>query len=397
MSHSQARGDVVRASTQLCLALALSSLLAACHAEPNAPQASANPDDSQVDDPASGPTATLLAPTLFTVASYDGSGQMVHPDAVVFPHSWKGSRYWFAVTPYPGGNASFENPSAYVGSDPAEWKTAPGVTNPLARPDDGAYLSDPDLSFDPSSNELRLYYRQTKSDVDQIYLKTSRNGADWSVPVLVVQDERYDLISPAVVREQDGTWRMWTVGAHVGGCRSEASQLTLSQRHSRDGFTWTAAEPVNLTIPHSVPWHWDVQYIKAKKEYWALVAAFPNGSNCSRTAVYFARSADGTNWSVSPTPLMAAGELDALQDLVYRSTFRYFANDDLVMVWFSGARLEGESFHYSLATARYPLADLLQRVDKPLSASASRMPHDSFDPQATQRSAARMAFIEKFP
>jgi hypothetical protein len=235
-------------------------------------------------------------------------------------------------------------------------------------------------------------------------VKILRLDAQGSIPpeveaeghrVLVVQDDRYNVISPAIVREQDGSWRMWAVGARDGGCRVRASALTLTQRRSYDGFTWSSAGPVNLVIPGNVPWHWDVQYVRAKREYWALVAAFPDGTNCSRSSVYFARSADGTNWTASPTPLLAPGVLEPLHDLIYRSSFRYFANDDVVMVWFSGAREEATGLRYSLATARYPLAELLRRVNAPRPASASRQQSDTGG--RTRPSAARLAFIEAFP
>ena len=73
-----------------------------------------------------------------------------HPDALVFPKSWKGVRYWYAATPYPYGNAAFENPSAYVGNYRDDWHLAAGATNPIAMPGRDAYLSDPDILYDPA-------------------------------------------------------------------------------------------------------------------------------------------------------------------------------------------------------------------------------------------------------
>jgi hypothetical protein len=190
---------------------------------------------------------------------------------------------------------------------------------------------------------------------------------------------------------------MWAVNASRGGCRSHTSSLALTQRRSRDGVKWGAAEPVNLAIPKRVPWHWDVQYIKSKGEYWALVAAFPDGTDCSRSSVYFARSVDGTSWSVSPTPLLGPGVLDPLRDLIYRSTFRYFSSSDVVTVWFSGAREEKGKFHYALATARYPLTELLRRVDAPYNDLQGRSVSDAGNGHRGKPDAARAAFVEAFP
>jgi hypothetical protein len=297
-------------------------------------------------------------------------------------------------TPYPLGNARFENPSIFQGDAADDWQIPPEVANPLALPEVGGYLSDPDLTVDPARAELRLYYRQTVREVDQIYLKTSRDGVRWAAPRRVLEDVRYTLISPAIVREEDGSWRMWTVDARDNGCRARAVQVTLAERRSPDGIAWGSASTVSLAIPGRVPWHWDVQYIRSKKEYWALIAAYRDGGTCSESSLYFARSADGTAWKVSPTPLLGPGVLPKLNDLVYRSTFRYFPKSDLVDVWYSGARLEGSGYHFSLATARYPLADLLARVEGP-PALASRE-HEERERTAGER-AAREAFANAFP
>jgi hypothetical protein len=371
--------------------------LLACHAIPDEPNEPLVPESAQIDDPGPGLGDEIVEPLSLAVVTYDGSGEMVHPDALVFPHDWRGSRYWYVATPYPFGNPAFENPSGYMGNEAGDWRPLPGVANPLAHAAEGAYLSDPDLSFDPVRDELRLYYRQTTMKADEIYLKTSRTGSDWSVPTLVVQDERYAVISPAIVREQDGSWRMWAVSAGNGGCKTRASAVSLTQRRSRDGIKWGAPDVVNLAIPKRVPWHWDVQYIKSKNEYWALVAAFPDGTDCSRSAVYFARSVDGTSWTVSPSPLLGPGVLEPLRDLVYRSSFRYFASSDVVTVWFSGAREELGKFHYSLATARYPLAELLRRVDAPFVGDRAREVREAGDGRRGKPDPARAAFVEAFP
>lgn len=375
------------------LLITLGFVLVACHATPDEPQIPLVPDALQPDDPAPAAIAEIIEPTPLPVVTYDGSGEIVHPDAVVFPHAWNGSRFWYTATPYPLGNPAFENPSAYLGDSGDDWRPVPGITNPLAMPAELAYLSDPDLSYDPIKDELRLYYRQTRLDKDELFVRTSSKGYDWSPPALVVTDARYALISPAIVREQDGSWRMWAVSATTAGCKSRASALSLTQRRSRDGITWGSASRVTLAIPTRVPWHWDVQYVPSKQEYWALVAAYPDGADCSWSAVYFARSKDGTTWTVSPTPLLAPGTFEPMRDLVYRSTFRYFAAEDAITVWFSGARAEDSRYHYSLATARYPYAELLRRVNATGPSSRTRAPVVVDESVAK----ARAAFVAGFP
>ena len=381
-------------------ALTLAVALVACHAStdaaPTVPTEPLGPDVVEVDESDMLTPDRLIEPARVDVETYDGSGELVHPDAVVFAHGWHGHRYWYAATPYPLGNSTLENPSGFAGDSAKDWRTIPGVVNPIAKPSNQGYLSDPDLAYDPQRDRLNLYYRLTTSSADQLYLRTSKTGSDWSDPTLVVEDTRYSLISPAIAREPDGSWRMWTVNAAAAGCRTHANAISLSQRRSRDGMKWNAAEPVYLSIPNSVPWHWDVQYIRERKEYWALVAAYPDAGNCSQTSVFFARSVSGTTWTVSPTPLLAPGPLEPLRDLVYRSTFRYFPSDSAVRVWFSGARVEDGKFHYALATARYPLADLLRRVDA-LAPASQPLPVRAHDPRDAPLQAARERFISAFP
>ena len=53
--------------------------------------------------------------------TYDGSGQAVHPAFVRLPAAWNGDPFRLVATPYPGGNASYENPSLYTGSVASRW------------------------------------------------------------------------------------------------------------------------------------------------------------------------------------------------------------------------------------------------------------------------------------
>jgi len=145
----------------------------------------------------------------------------VHPDAVAFPQRWQGRRYWVSATPYPTGNPKYENPSIYQGYTSRQMLPPAGVNNPLAQPGAiGGYLSDPDMLYDPDRNELRMYYRQTAGTSDLLFMMTSQNGVQWSAPQRVFTGMRYELISPAIVRESASSWRMWSVYAVAQGALS---------------------------------------------------------------------------------------------------------------------------------------------------------------------------------
>jgi hypothetical protein len=115
--------------------------------------------------------ADLLAVTagnapapLATPVPYTGQ-ELVHPSVFFQAGGWNGFPYWMAVTPYPGSDAQFENPSLYCSLDGRSWRTPPGLCNPVAaRPSrPRRYLSDPHLACGPDGL-LRLFYRAAGGD-----------------------------------------------------------------------------------------------------------------------------------------------------------------------------------------------------------------------------------------
>ena len=68
-----------------------------------------------------------------TPVPYIGS-ELVHPDVLHVPSGWSGYEYWMAVTPYPGSDSRFENPSIYASHDGETWVTPAGASNPITRP-----------------------------------------------------------------------------------------------------------------------------------------------------------------------------------------------------------------------------------------------------------------------
>lgn len=295
--------------------------------------------------------------------TYDGSGQLVHPDVAVFPGGFAGHEFWLAATPYPNGKANLENPSIFT-DDARRWIVPPSLTNPLvAPPPSPAHNSDPDLVFDPLANRLRLYYRLTMNDTDAILMRSTTDGAHWSDPVTVASAKGIAIVSPAVVRTPGGTFVMWSVNAVQGGCLARST--VLERRTSLDGVHWTNPSPVHITQQGYVLWHLDVQYIPTKKEYWALIAAYPVAAGCAADDLFFARSQDGVTWQTYPTPLVSRADYPAYANAVYRSTFNYDADNDAVRLWLSGAVFSQGSWVWTIATSRWRFADLLAHVRGP--------------------------------
>lgn len=286
--------------------------------------------------------------------TYEGSGETVHPDYAA-PPTFGSTQAFLAITPYPGGNATFENPSIFTSTNTVRWRPPTGLKNPLFLPKSG-YFSDPDMVYVPETRELWLYYRQVASERNQIFLTRSLNGVKWSAPVLVLDAPRDQVVSPAVVRRRAGDWLMWAVDAGTGGCGAQSTKVTL--RRSTDGITWSAPTETRFTAGAPMAWHLDVQWIPSQNEYWALYNAKPAGS-CGTPALMLARSADGVEWMVRTAPVLTHGVTPELSDIVYRSTFRYDPATDNLSMWVSGASWSASNYRWKTVFFKMPAAPLL--------------------------------------
>lgn len=286
----------------------------------------------------------LGTPVPIAFETYERSKQVVHPSAVAFPSAWHGQRFWLALTPYPNSDTRVENPSIFGSGSGDDWAVPSGVTNPIAKTSRG-YLSDPELAYDPTSDELRLYYREVietrhghqkaKHRADVVYLTRSADGATWSQPQQITHDAGRFVVSPTVARRSDGDWRMWSVDAGKRGCSAEETRLIM--RQSTDGITWSKAQAISFSQPGFLPWHLDVQYVPQLHMYWALVAAYPRGSACTGSSLFLATSTDGVRWTTYSSPLLARGTLPQFSTNVYRSTFAFEPDGNGLTIWLTGA------------------------------------------------------------
>jgi len=296
------------------------------------------------------------------LATFDGSGRLVHPDVARVPRGWAPARRFLAITPYPGGDVARELPSVYASGDPSEWVAPNGVKNPIVKPWKG-YLSDPDLVFEPQRKELWMYYRQVDTK-NRIYLVRSHDGIKWGSPVSVVDGANQTIISPTVVRKSATDWLMWSINGGPRGCSDDHASVEL--RRSKDGISWSAPTPIDLKNGDLMPWHIDVEWIPELAQYWALYPAKSAGS-CATREIFLATSIDGVQWTTYPTPVLRSGELNELRDIVYRSTLTYDADLDEVRFWFSGANaLDDHSFNWRTVFQRRKREDVFARVSSSL-------------------------------
>ena len=287
-----------------------------------------------------------------SIPTYDGSGQVVHPDYAESAEG-PGAEHHLAITPYPFGNAHWENPSLFEGDVLDHWSLAEGAPNPVVLPPAG-YLSDPDLVYLAEAHELWLYYRQVTAD-NIVQLVRSTDGVHWNAPAELVRVPNHGLISPAVVRRGAEDWWMWSVNAGTAGCGAAATSVEL--RRSTDGIHWAAPGTVDLVQPGYSAWHIDVQWIPARDEFWAVYNGKTSGS-CTTPAVFLATSPDGVSWHAMDQPVIAKGRVPQFADIVYRTTFAYDPLTDAITFWYSGARYDGRQYVWSAAVERRRRSDV---------------------------------------
>lgn len=233
------------------------------------------------------------------IPTYDGNPSITHPDVLYIEGGWNGYSYWMAFTPFPDDPR--ENPSVVASNDGVHWEVPVGGTNPVtpySELEPGfTYFSDTDM-VRLANGDLALYYRATNPSANQarIYRKTSSDGITWSAATMVIQVNQSALLaSPAIVREANGTFSMWSINAATG------NHLTRWERRtSPDGIAWSA--PTTCTVPAirggGEPWHVDVIRDDTTGGYHALLMS--NGD----LNLYYRYSQDGLTWYGSETVIV---------------------------------------------------------------------------------------------
>ena len=237
-------------------------------------------------------------------------------------------------------------------------------TEAIVKPS-GGYLSDPDLLWLADQRQFRMYYRHVSVD-NAILATSSSDGVRWGASQVVLRAPNHQAVSPSVVRRSAAEWLMWTVNSGKVGCSSASTAVEL--RRSVDGISWSAPTAVTLSQRGVFPWHIDVQWVPSLRQYWALFNGKVAGS-CTTDALYIATSNDGLTWQTYASPVLRRGAIPEFADIVYRATFAYDPEQDLVSLWHSGARHAPRGYEWYAAFERRRRADLFDHVGRVTAAS----------------------------
>lgn len=278
------------------------------------------------------------APIQEHIPTYDGSDQATHPSVVRFDRPWNGFRWWMAMTPYPNNNDGFEDPSILASPDGRRWVMPAGVKNPLVPAPRPGHNCDVELVYVPEQDELRLYYVEA-DDIAQSWVKLLRSadGVHWTGPEVVIHDpaRKYGILSPAIQRMADGTWRMWYVD--TGDTGYICQQNAVRTRASADGIVWGGESTEPLSQPGHQIWHMTVWREPDTDTLHAVYPAYPDGADCDACRLFYARNTAGQGWQTFARPIMEQGPAGAWDDFcLYRTAFFLDREQDTFRMWYGG-------------------------------------------------------------
>lgn len=249
-----------------------------------------------------------------TFPTHEGSGQAVHPTVIDFliehnKPTWGGYRYWMAMTPYPFTNDAHEDPNIIASNDNVNWVVPNGIINPLDDALGGmthGFHNDPDMVYNPDTNEIWLYYRfssDAKQETKLIKIKENMTVTSPQVVMLMqpFNQDANNTRSFCVWRESSTKWHMWG----SGGARPYKNYYFSSA----DGITWSA--PTQVLNPNGVDpfhaigyenWHMSCKPNKRENRIEFLTYCWVLGEGHSRTAKIIYSEVAMSNPSIMTTP-----------------------------------------------------------------------------------------------
>lgn len=265
--------------------------------------------------------------------------ETTHPSILSFEEEpWNGYRYWMAVSPYPAGDDSQENPCIFASNDLENWETPKGLVNPLSPTPENyekgiIYNSDPDLIYNSDTNQLECWWRYVddKSGIMIIYRKISSDGIHWSQDEIVSLTGRktVDYVSFSVLYE-DHMYKMWSVG----------SGYKVQYTQSKDAKHWDALRTMSIPFRDSQLRLWHMDMIHTDVGYEMIFVAFNKQTDPTREhmSLYYANTSDNRSISEPVLILQPSSGNTWDNDGLYKSTF-FKDSNGLYHIIYSGIAL----------------------------------------------------------
>jgi len=278
--------------------------------------------------------------TVLHFKTYDGSGQLMHPDIIALNDSEKIS-FFFTGTPYPDFKDTFENPCIYKSLDGLNFSEPDSGINPLVTTPLYDHNDDPDIHYDSITKQFIIYYLETmRPDSQNVVQLSGKPGGIWEKKTILhynLKNEKKFILSPSFVDVNNKEHLLFYVVKPVDSTQKYHIEYILSS--GDNGFRKNKYKIPALDIPESFhPWHLDVQ--KHNGKYYMLFSGF-NGNepvwgdeNFNKYTLLLATSKDLKKWAVSPVNMVDCyGVNDDDCRYVCRSTSLISGN--IMVIWYS--------------------------------------------------------------
>lgn len=275
----------------------------------------------------------------------EGTNEAYHPKVVAFDEPWNGYRFWMAFTPYPKGNATYEDPYLMASNDMVNWEAPEGLKNPIHDTRaDGSYdthNSDTHLVYNPETDQLEIFWRWIDSKTTVIYRSKTSDGVNLSNKEKAYYDSNRnngECISPAIVLD-NGVYKMW----YLLNSRGD-----VMYRTSTDGKNWSKANRVYFpfTTTQMKVWHLDVE--KTDRGYEALLSAYDQWCNRNSMCLWYSTSRSETSGWNTPTVILkpSLGSNNWDNRGIYRSCMVKI--NDCYVIYYSGT---SSDYHHGIGIA----------------------------------------------
>jgi hypothetical protein len=271
-------------------------------------------------------------------------------------------------TPYPKLNDKFENPTLRASYDGLVWVKLSGTPEPIvpAPSDPETHHADPDMVL--CHDQLHVIYATiNRNDHSNTFnFISSADSYCWSEPQTIHKGT--EEVSPSCVVDHD-LWHLWFIRKE-----KEIGSSELLHRQGSDLKQMKNEFVCKLHIPHHIAWHIDIQKIGEKYE--ALIAAFPEKTDNSRTCLFHATSIDGLHFTLSRRKAILSPSLFGWDNrMIYRSSFQRQPSGTY-RIWYSAASWGS---HCGIGYVEGPLDNLRESPSAPLASlkpSSTRLSED---------------------
>jgi hypothetical protein len=265
------------------------------------------------------------AATPLTTPTYDGSGQCTEPSMIYMNGGWNGWKYWLANCPYPGADATKENPSLLVSNDGQTWQVPAGLTNPVVPKPTGGTNFDVSIFLDKDNKTMYMFWADTVATNGNVWSLQSTDGITWTNKTLHFTNLGAATWNTPLISWDGTQYHFFYMDLN--------GTITLRKCTGPTPLgPWSAPQATNVAgavLNGNLGSHANIRYFAGK--FYALISANGNGF------VFWLSSIDGITWTLPTKPILTASA-GTWDNAVYRSAFVFVQAGEgyMLQLWYSG-------------------------------------------------------------